>query len=269
MISFPNIKINLGLRITSKRADGYHNIESCFYPVPWCDALEITEANEFSFESSGLSIPGKSSSNLVVKAYEQLKKDFDLPPIKVHLLKSIPMGAGLGGGSADGAFMLKLLNEKFKLGLTDKQLESHALRLGSDCPFFIKNQPVIAKGRGEIFEAINLNLDGKYVVLINPDLHIGTKEAYEGVIPKPSEADLKEILESTSIAEWKDSVKNDFEKSAFKLHPSLKNLKEELYHQGAHYASMSGSGSTMYGIFSLDPNLEMLNGYSTSTLLLV
>ncbi|MEQ8713220.1 MAG: 4-(cytidine 5'-diphospho)-2-C-methyl-D-erythritol kinase [Cyclobacteriaceae bacterium] len=265
MITFPNIKINLGLRITSKREDGYHNIESCFCPIPWCDALEITDADQFSFESSGLPIPGESSSNLVVKAYEQLKKDFDLPPVKVHLLKSIPMGAGLGGGSADGAFMLKLLNEKFKLGLVDEQLEAYALRLGSDCPFFIKNQPVIAKGRGEVFEPINLSLAGKHVVLINPGLHIGTKEAYAGVVPHTPETELKELLEKTSIDGWKDIINNDFEVSAFKLHPSLQLLKDELYNKGALYASMSGSGSTIYGIFDSDPRLDMIDAYRTRT----
>lgn len=261
MIAFPNIKINLGLRITSKREDGYHNIESCFYPVSWCDALEITEDTHFSFKSSGLTIPGEPASNLVIKAYELLKEDFIIPPVKVHLIKSIPMGAGLGGGSADGAFMLKLLNDKFELDINREKLETYALQLGSDCPFFINNQPVIAKGRGEVLESININLEGKYVVLINPNLHIGTKEAYAGVVPDPAQAELKEMLENTPLAEWKDLVRNDFEKSVFKLHPSLKNIKSELYRLGAQYASMSGSGSTMYGIFDLEPNIEMVNGY--------
>lgn len=266
MITFPNIKINLGLNIISKREDGYHNIESCFYPVSWCDALEITNAKELSFQSSGLPIPGDPAANLVIKAYDALKADFDLPPIKIHLLKSIPMGAGLGGGSADGAFMLKLLNNKYRLGISTERLEAYALQLGSDCPFFVKNQPIIAKGRGELFEPIDLSLEGKFIALINPGLHIGTQEAYAGVNLKKETTELKSILHNTPIKEWKGLVVNDFEESVFKIHPEVKELKMKLYEAGAVYASMSGSGSTVYGIFDQHPNLGMVNNLTARIL---
>lgn len=266
MITFPNIKINLGLKITSKREDGYHNLESCFYPVNWCDALEITEATSFSFESSGLPIPGDPDANLVVKAYELLQKDFGLPPVRVHLLKSIPMGAGLGGGSADGAFMLKLLNDKFSLGLDTARLADYALQLGSDCPFFIQNKPVMAKGRGEIFEPVNLSLRGKYVVLINPGLHIGTREAFSGIVPAASDVDLRAILENTPMDQWLEHVVNDFEKSVFLRHPAIAVIKTKLYEAGARYASMSGSGSTIFGIFDVDPALSKVDGHPVKVL---
>ncbi len=262
MIVFPNCKINIGLRITSKRPDGYHNIESCFYPIPWNDALEITEAAAFSFESSGLNIPGDQKSNLVIKAYDLLKVEFDLPPINIHLLKSIPMGAGLGGGSADGAFMLKLLNNRFALQLTDDQLEERALDLGSDCPFFIRNKPVIAKGRGEIFEPIDLDLSGKHILLINPGIHIGSREAYSSVMPVEPKNSLKDLLENQHISSWKDLIKNEFESSVFTIAPEISEIKEHLYDQGALYASMTGSGSTVYGIFDNEPNPGKFKRYT-------
>ncbi|SNT37738.1 4-diphosphocytidyl-2-C-methyl-D-erythritol kinase [Ekhidna lutea] len=252
MISFPNAKINLGLNIVSKRGDGYHNIESCFYPIPWHDCLEVIEAASFTFQSYGLSIPGGASSNLCVKAYELLKADFDIPPVEIHLLKNIPMGAGLGGGSADGAFTLIMLNELFALGVSDLQLENYALQLGSDCPFFIKNHPAIAKSRGEELMSIDLKLSGHYLAIHNPDIHISTKEAYVGVSPKQSDLSVTEIIKRP-IREWKDTLKNDFEDSIFPNHPKVEQLKNEMYEAGATYASMTGSGSTVFGLFEVAP----------------
>lgn len=248
MITFPNAKINLGLNIVSKRDDGYHNIESCFYPIPWHDSLEVIEAASFAFHSYGLDIPGNTSSNLCVKAYELIKKDHDIPPVEIHLLKNIPMGAGLGGGSADGAFTLKTLNELFKLNLTSSQLEAYALQLGSDCPFFIKNEPVLAKGRGEQLEVIDLDLSGYYLAIHNPDIHVSTKEAYAGVSPQAPSKSINEIIQSP-IQEWKGQLVNDFESSIFPNHAEIEQLKNGMYEAGAIYASMTGSGSTVFGLF--------------------
>ena len=248
MISFPNAKINLGLNIVSKREDGYHNIESCFYPIPWYDSLEVIKAASFSFHSYGLDIPGDNSSNLCVKAYELIRADHDIPPVEIHLLKNIPMGAGLGGGSADGAFTLKMLNDLFELGLSDEKLESYALQLGSDCPFFIKNQPAIAKGRGEELEAIELDLSGYHLGIHNPGIHVSTKEAYSGIVPQLPPISIVSIIR-TPLKEWKDSIVNDFETSIFPNHPAIAELKQDMYDTGAVYASMTGSGSTVFGLF--------------------
>ena len=249
MIVFPNAKINLGLQITGKRDDGYHNILSCFYPLPWCDILEIVESQKFKFESSGLPVPGKAEDNLCVKAYQLLKKDFQLPPVHICLHKQIPMGAGLGGGSADASFTLKVLNELFYLFLDDTILEDYALQLGSDCPFFINNQPVLASGRGEKFQPIALTLSGKYVVMVTPPVHISTGAAYAGVQPRQPDVSLKQILEEKPVHVWKDHVANDFEVSVFQQFPQIGAIKEQLYTMGAAYASMSGSGASVYGIF--------------------
>ncbi|MBK6264037.1 4-(cytidine 5'-diphospho)-2-C-methyl-D-erythritol kinase [Marivirga sp. S37H4] len=253
MISFPNAKINLGLNILSKRADGYHNISSCFYPIPVKDALEIIPAQRTTFESTGLKIPGKPEENLVWKAYHLLNKEFNLPEVEIVLHKAIPMGAGIGGGSADGAFMLKLLNDYFKLNLSTEKLENYALKLGSDCPFFIQNKPKLVSGRGEIFEDIAVDLQGYFVGLVFPGIHIGTKEAYNGIHPKNPETPIKEIIENHPLKDWKNNLKNDFEESVFKQHPTLALIKNKLYDSGAIYASMTGSGSTMYGIFKEKP----------------
>lgn len=255
MLLFPNAKINLGLRITGKRKDGYHDIETCMFPIPLYDALEIILANKTSFSFSGISIPGDAKDNLILKAYQLLKKDFnDLPPIAVHLHKAIPVGAGLGGGSADAAFALKLMNNLFDLILEDWFLEDYAAQLGSDCPFFIENTPKIATGRGEILSPIALDLTGKWLILVNPNLHIGTKEAYAGVVPKKPTEDLREILADTSV--WKDRLKNDFEDRIFQKYPLIQSIKESLYEQGAFYAAMSGSGSTVFGLFDQEPEMS-------------
>ncbi|MTI39918.1 4-(cytidine 5'-diphospho)-2-C-methyl-D-erythritol kinase [Fulvivirga lutimaris] len=248
MVVFPNAKINIGLNILSKRDDGYHNIESCFYPIPFCDVLEILPADQLSFTSTGIPIPGDADSNLCLKAYQLLQKDFDIPPVQIHLHKIIPIGAGLGGGSADATFTLKALNQMFNLNLTDEQLEKYASQLGSDCPFFVKNKPVIAKGTGNIFERIDVNLSGMHLQLIYLDIHVSTKKAYAGVVPKDSNQNLNADL-SKNISVWKTAVKNDFEKSVFQQFQQVEEVKALLYKNGALYASMTGSGSAVFGIF--------------------
>lgn len=252
MISFPNAKINLGLRILRKRRDGYHDISSLFLPIPLCDALECVESDKFTFNSTGLSIPGKQDDNLCIKAYELLRADFGLPPVAVHLHKVIPMGGGLGGGSSDAAFFLKMLNEKFGLYLPDTSLEAYAARIGSDCPFFIKNQAAIASGTGVELQPVDFSLEGHHLVLVFPGVHVGTKEAYAGVKPQEPGERIEEII-SSPISTWQHRLFNDFEASIFPHYPLLGHLKEKLYQQGAAYASMTGSGSTLYGIFEAEP----------------
>lgn len=253
MILFPNAKINLGLHITSKRKDGYHEIETCMVPIPLYDALEmILDPKKMNWNSTGLPIPGESKDNLILKAYQLLKKDFpDIPSVNIHLHKNIPMGAGLGGGSADGAFALKLMNSLFELHLDDFFLEEYAEQLGSDCPFFIENTPKIARGRGEILEPISVDLKGMWLVLINPGIHVGTKEAYEGVTPSAPKVNLAEVLQNRSL--WKAELVNDFEASIFKSYPAIAQIKEKMYASGAFYSAMSGSGSSVFGLFEEKP----------------
>lgn len=252
MICFPNAKINLGLHITAKRADGYHELETCMVPIPWLDALEMIPAKKTIFESTGLPIPGEAKDNLIVKAYKLLKKDFpDLPEVHIHLHKNIPMGAGLGGGSADAAFALTLMNQLFELYLEDIFLEEYAAQLGSDCALFIENKPKIANGRGEILIPTDVNIQGDFVILVKPPIHLGTKEAYAGVKPQAPTVDLQEVLKDKHA--WREQLVNDFEKSIFPNHPSLPQIKAQLYGMGAYYAAMSGSGSTVFGLFSKKP----------------
>ncbi|MEQ9099835.1 MAG: 4-(cytidine 5'-diphospho)-2-C-methyl-D-erythritol kinase [Imperialibacter sp.] len=267
MITFPNAKINLGLQILRKRTDGYHDISSLFLPIPLQDVLEIVEAKSLSFTSSGLPIPGNSDDNLCLKAYQLLQRDFALPPLSIHLHKAIPMGAGLGGGSADGAFMLVMLNKKFALGLSNAQLEDYAAQLGSDCPFFVKNQPAMALGRGTELTPFPTDLNGYHLLLVFPGIHIGTKEAYAGVKPNDRQQGITDIL-SQPIEKWKGQLVNDFEQSVFSNHPALKEVKEKLYAKGAVYASMTGSGSTMYGIFEDKPKASLAGEMSSWTTML-
>jgi len=252
MVQFPNAKINLGLYVTQKRKDGYHEIETCMIPVPLTDALEITFAEKTVIKCTGIDIPGKEKDNLIFKVLKLLRKDFnELPHIHVHLHKAIPMGAGLGGGSADAAFALKMMNSMFDLHLEDWFLEDYAAELGSDCPFFIENTPKIATGRGEILEYVKIDLKGCWLTLVNPNIHIGTKEAYEGLIPKKPAFDLKATLADRSS--WKEQLINDFEASIFPKHPEIAQIKEQLYKMGAFYSAMSGSGSTVFGLFDHEP----------------
>jgi len=257
MVVFPHCKINLGLHVISKRDDGYHNIETCFYPVPWRDVLEIIKSNQFSFSQSGLKIPGNAGENLCVKAYQLLQKDFNLTPVQIHLHKVIPTGAGLGGGSSDAAFTLRALNYIFNLNLSQTALKSYAAQLGSDCTFFIDDKPMLASGRGEILSETSLSLKGKYLVIIKPEIHVSTAEAYAGVKPKQPAQSIFKII-SEPILFWKDSLSNDFEESVFKKHAVIKETKEKLYQYGASYASMSGSGAAVFGVFDSPVDLKNL-----------
>lgn len=257
MIVFPNAKINLGLQVKAKRPDGYHNLETVFYPVKCCDILEAVRSDQFHFSSSGSHIDADHNSNLCIKAWKLFQQQFDLPPVKMHLHKIIPMGAGLGGGSADGAFTLILLNKLFGLSLSTDQLIGYALELGSDCPFFIHNKPVFATGRGEIMEPVNIPvLSGKTLVLVNPGVHISTSQAFGNLKFIPHAASLQTVIEKP-IEEWTGLLENDFEPGAVKLYPEIARIKEILYQLGAVYAGMTGTGSTFFGIFNqVPPDLE-------------
>ena len=252
MITYPNAKINLGLNIVEKRPDGYHNLETVFYPINLQDALEVNlleGEEEFSLKVSGVPIEGEPDNNLVVKAYRLLKKDYpEMPAIDIHMYKHIPTGAGLGGGSADAAFMIKLLNDKFKLNLSIEKMEEYAAILGADCAFFIQNKPVFATGIGNIFEPIQLSLKGYYLVLVKPDIFVSTKDAFAHIIPSQPTQSLKEIIRMP-VETWRATMKNDFEDSVFQKFPEIAAIKDKLYDLGAVYASMSGSGSSVYGIF--------------------
>ncbi len=269
MIVFPNCKINLGLQVLNKREDGFHNLETVFYPIPLRDALEVIRSTDekteatISFKSTGLIIEGDYHNNLCIKAYELLKNDFPtLPSVQMHLHKTIPMGAGLGGGSSDGAFALKLLNEKFQLGLSGQQLINYALQLGSDCPFFILNKPAFATGRGEVLEEVNLDLSDYHFAIINPGIHVNTGWAFGNLnlTDSSKRPDLRTIIQQPVIT-WKDQLINDFEEPVSKAHPEIASIKQQLYDAGALYASMSGSGSTVFGIFKVRPQLEFTETY--------
>lgn len=263
MVVFPNAKINLGLNVISKRADGFHNIESCFLPVPWSDGLEILPSSEVAFTSSGIDIPGASAENLCVAAYHLLRKDHHIPPVKIHLHKNIPIGAGMGGGSSDAAFTIKTLNDLFNLCLSEEDMEICARKLGSDCAFFIRNKPVIAIEKGDKFDEVALDLSEKFLCIVYPGLHISTKEAYSGVKPIRPVVSIKEII-NQPIKTWKDLLHNDFEDSLFPKYPQLANIKQAFYEYGALYASMTGSGSACYGIFETDNGLDRLFANYTS-----
>lgn len=279
MIAFPNCKINLGLNILRKRTDGFHDIETVFYPLPIKDIVEIIHAESITnnspgtpktngksgvhFVPSGLEIPGEKELNLCIKAYHLLQKDFpDLPPIQLFLHKVIPIGAGLGGGSADGAFTLKLLNEKFQLKLKMEKLLDYALQLGSDCPFFILNRPCIATGRGEFLEVIQLDLSRYFFVLVNPGIFINTSWAFQQVTPSNPPGKIAEIM-AQPIAAWSSRLNNAFEMPVFSEYPQLAEIKKRLYDSGAIYSSLSGSGSCIYGIFESEPEIDSLKGWKT------
>lgn len=260
MITFPNAKINLGLNIVEKRPDGYHNLETVFYPIPLEDALEIrsiekstsSKGDEKCFlHQFGLKIAQEPNNNLVVKAYKLLDEIYHLPPIETYLYKHIPFGAGLGGGSSDAASMLKLINNKFKLELTDTLLEEYASRIGADCAFFITNKPTYAEGIGNIFTAVPLSLKGYQLILVKPDIFVSTGKAFAHITPHQPENSLKKIIK-LPVEEWKKHITNDFEKSVFPQFPLIGKIKEKLYQEGALYASMSGSGSSVFGLFAAD-----------------
>jgi 4-diphosphocytidyl-2-C-methyl-D-erythritol kinase len=272
MVVFPNCKINLGLNVLRKRDDGYHDIETVFYPISFNDGLEVIHSNTLQenvqysipiaigtnvqFSMSGSTVEGKTGDNLCVKAYQLLKKDFPhLPLVKMHLHKSIPLGAGLGGGSADGAFALRLLNQKFELGLTEYRLLQYALALGSDCPFFIINETCFATGRGEILDPIVLDLSTFKFAIVNPGVPIGTAEIFSSISPVIPLKSIKNII-SQPVQTWKKELKNDLEVPVFEQCPEIRVIKEKLYEAGAVYASMTGSGSTVYGLFEKNTKLE-------------
>lgn len=250
MISYPNAKINLGLNIICKRSDGYHEIKSIFYPIKTIfDILEVLPSKIFSFTSSGIEIP--KGKNICITAFELIKKDYNISNVKIHLHKQIPIGAGLGGGSSDGAFTLLSLNKIFNLRLSDNQLRKYALELGADCPFFIKNHPTFNYGIGEKMSKININLSAYKFKFFIPDLHISTAKAYRNLSFKSSEIPINEVIEQP-IRNWKHVLKNDFEISIFNKYPELKKVKERFYKEGALYSSMTGSGSVIYAIFDKD-----------------
>lgn len=258
MLAFPFAKINLGLHVTARRPDGYHDIETVFYPVKLCDVLEIIPSSDgkTSFSSSGIIIPGDEKSNLCLKAYHLMKEKMpDMPAVKIHLQKIIPIGAGLGGGSSDASFTLRLLNEMFEAGFREEELMEMAANIGSDCAFFIQDKPAFASGRGEILSPLPAILRGSYMVLVYPHLHVSTAMAYGGVTPAQALCQLKELYMSP-LAQWKANMKNDFEPGIFSKFPLIATLKEQLYESGAFYASMSGSGSSVFGIFEDEPELE-------------
>ncbi|OPZ29520.1 MAG: 4-diphosphocytidyl-2-C-methyl-D-erythritol kinase [Bacteroidetes bacterium ADurb.BinA174] len=261
MICFPNAKINLGLNIVSKRPDGYHNLETVFYPIGLKDALEIvpSESNEpYRFFQTGIEIKGNADDNLVIKALKLILQEKEISPIDIHLLKKIPFGAGLGGGSSDAAFMLKLLNNNFGLGYSDADLMRFAAKLGADCAFFIKNKPAFASGIGDELEEIELDLSDYFFVLVKPDIFVPTIDAYSMVSPKQPEISLKKIIKKP-VSEWKEVMKNDFEPSVFKKYFEICKIKEQLYDRGAVYASMSGSGSSVYAFFEKETDIRFDN----------
>lgn len=265
MITFPPCKINLGLRVVRKRQDGYHDIETCFYPVPWCDVQEVIKSDSFKFSKSGLPIPGSDDENLCIKAYELLKRDFGIGPVKIHLHKVVPMGAGLGGGSSDAASTLHLLNKVFELNLSREKLHEYAASLGSDCAYFLQQQPMIGTGRGEILSPVDIRLENKYMVILKPDVHVSTADAYAGITPHVPEISLREVLQ-LPVDQWRNTLVNDFEKTVFEKYPAIEKLKEGLYDMGATYACMSGSGASVFGLFenqvSIPEELELLPHWS-------
>lgn len=253
MITFPNAKINIGLQVTERRPDGYHNLDTVFYPIPLHDALEVIVAEEADYDCrlhlSGVDIAGAPDTNLVVRAYRLLAADYPLPSVDIYLHKHIPTGAGLGGGSADASYMLRMLNEMFTLGISTERLEAYAAQLGADCPFFITCAPVYATGIGNEFHPITLDLSGLHIVIVKPEVFVSTKEAYSMVHPEKPAVTLDKKI-AAPISEWRESISNDFEKGIFALHPELQGIKDKLYELGAVYAAMSGSGSALFGLFA-------------------
>lgn len=260
MLLFPNAKINLGLSVVRKRPDGYHDLETVFVPVGWYDALEFVPSEQLHVHTHGLAVPIPPESNLVWKAYQLMKQEFPaLPSLDIHLQKNIPHGAGLGGGSADAAFMLRGLNDYFKLGLSLTQLVSMALELGSDCPFFIYNKPCLAHGRGELLQPINIDWKDHRIVLIKPPFPISTALAFQSIIPKPPTQSLPEII-AQPISMWRNTLVNDFEEPLSVHYPDIAFIRNTLYDAGCLYAALSGSGSTVFGIFKRQDELRIQEG---------
>lgn len=270
MVVFPNVKINIGLFVTGKRPDGYHNIESIFYPVNWNESLEILSDSGKTAEDYGAlgfaqssnvkffyyhnEIPGSAEDNMCIKVFKLVEEWYNLPPTEIHLLKTLPIGAGMGGGSADAAFTLRALKDFYELTISDFEAKELLAKVGSDCPFFWNNKPAFVFGRGEKMRPIELDLSEYHIALVNPGIHISTKEAYAGITPQNPPIDLG-MLEFLDVESWKESVRNDFEDSIFPNYPVLAEIKQQLYDLGAVYASMTGSGSTLYGLFKNEVKL--------------
>lgn len=257
MIVFPRCKINLGLHITGKRNDGFHALESVFLPIDYTDALEVIENKEekpgkYVFSHTGIEVPGADETNSVIQAYRELSKRFGLPAVKIHLHKVIPIGAGLGGGSSNGAAMLVLLNDKFKLNLAQKELLEMAAMLGSDCPFFIIDQPCYVTGRGELLEPYSIDLSNYFMVLVNPGIHSSTAQAFAAITPKSAAMDIREICR-LPVKDWKGKLINDFEAGLIHIYPEINTIIHRMYSEGALYSAMTGTGSTVFGIFEKDP----------------
>lgn len=265
MIVFPNAKINLGLNIVERRSDGYHNLETLFYPIPLEDVLEVMTFDEaidtphptdvdYTFQLHGIQVAGIPEDNLVVRAYRLMKEEFDIPPVHIYMYKHIPSGAGLGGGSADATFMLRLLRDKFDLPLTDDDLERRSVRLGADCPFFVRNTPSFATGIGDVFTPMpQVSLGGYTLILVKPDIFVSTRDAFSLVRPHRPHVAISDLV-TLPISQWREAgLSNDFEESVFAIHPTLFDVKQRLYDLGALYASMSGSGSSLFGIFYKSP----------------
>jgi len=269
MVIFPKAKINIGLRITGKRDDGYHDLQTIFYPVPLCDALEFVVPADHkendTLVTTGLPVSCNTDNNLIIKVLQKLRERYSIPFLSIHLHKNIPTGAGLGGGSSDAAFFLKALSRYFNLGISTEEQKEISLTIGSDCPFFIDCIPSYAEGRGEKLSPVRALSGGLYLVLVNPGLNISTRDAYAGCIPYKDNSLLTEYYEK-DLSEWRDKIVNDFERTLFKIHPTLGQIKETLYNMGAVYSSMSGSGSTVYGIFRnipvIHPSLKGMLIYS-------
>ncbi len=257
MLTQPCAKINLGLYVTERRPDGYHNLQTIFYPIPLTDELEVVPAHSDSLDIEGIPVAGRTEDNLVMKVVSLLRNEgYRVPPVSIRLKKNIPSGAGLGGGSSDAAYMMRMLNEMFQLGMSIQEMEQKVARLGADCAFFIQSRPMFAEGIGNVFTPISLpRLKGRYLVLVKPDDFVSTKEAYAHVSPKKPNVPLMTVI-GGDIDKWKKSVKNDFETSVFPTHPTIAEIKESLYASGADYAAMSGSGSSVFGIFSAPVKIE-------------
>ncbi len=257
MLTFANAKINLGLLLTEKRTDGYHNLQTVFYPIKIQDVVELVDADETSMVIKGIDIPGDAADNICFKAFKTLQKDFDLPHQQIILLKNIPVGAGLGGGSADAAFLVKLVNQKFRLGLTDEQMEGYVRPLGADCAFFIKNKPTYAFAKGDEFEELSVDLSMYYLVLVKPPVHVSTAEAYSKVNVKQPSNSLKDLIH-LPLQDWQAHILNNFEPSVFAKYPQIDEIKTKLYQAGAKFALMSGSGSSVFAIFEKEVQLSEL-----------
>jgi 4-diphosphocytidyl-2-C-methyl-D-erythritol kinase len=260
MILFPPCKINIGLHVLHKRNDGYHALDTLMYPVSIFDILEVVKSEEFSFTNSGIPIPGEGQMNICIKAYQLMRKLFGISPVKIHLHKQIPMGAGLGGGSSDGTYTVLAINKIFDLKLSDKRLQELAAELGSDCPFFVTSSPQVATGRGEVLSAVEFELKGMYVYLVNIGIHVSTAQAFSKVDFYTKQLKISELIKSPFM-EIKDQLVNSFESSVFYKFPELNEIKNIFLENGAIYAAMSGSGSTMYGIFKDRPSIGLFSKY--------